>query len=802
MSAASRFRNVLGLLGAFVITSMVLGVLAAGLFLPAVGATGVTASKSVDFFNSLPSDLKQPPLPQQTKVLSADGRLIARFFDQNRINVDLGAISKTMQQAVISIEDERFYDHGGVDPKGLLRAALVNKFRKGVVQGASTLTQQYVKNVLFQTAFVAGDKAGQDAAIADNNARKVKEIRYAVSLEQQMTKDEILDKYLNIAGFGGQTYGVEAAAQRYFSTKAKFLNVPQSALLAGMIQNPTQLSPILHPVAATERRNVVLRQMTNQGVISEADYLKYSKQGLGLKVQPTRNGCANTVPAYGYYCDYIQSLITDGDDFTSLGATRDERINTLERGGLTIRTNLTPKVQDAATHAVSEVVPARNSPGVGSAAVTVEPGTGRVLAIAENRIWNPDGKASVSNTTQNWSVDYKYGGSNGFLTGSTFKAFTLATWLKEGKSLYAQVSSKTGTAPFTDFHSCVGVDRSQVYRYSNSEGEGKGNISVFQATYASVNGAYVSMEKQLNLCDIADTAESLGVHLARPVDDTCTLSKALVTTVPRCHPSLTLGVLNLTPMTLAAAYAGFAAQGLYCKPIAISAITDRDGKPLAVPPTSCKQVLDKKVANTVTYGLSRVFSPGGTAAQVGPLPGGRQASGKTGTTNNSLQTWFAGYTPKFATAVWVGLYKPGAKSLNGKKINGHVHPGHVFGATYAAPIWRKIMITATNGTPKQRFPGPDSALTRVPTTVVPDVAGMEIKAAIAKLEDAGFEANTDGGLVNSKYPAGKVAGTSPAGGSKVQTGSTVEISISNGTGGGERGGGGGGGAGGIVGGLF
>jgi membrane peptidoglycan carboxypeptidase len=799
MSPASRIRNVIGLLVAFVVASMVLGVLAAGLFLPAVGATGVTASKSVDFFNSLPGTLKQPPLPQQTKVLSSDGKVIAKFFDQNRINVDLEQISKPMQQAVISIEDARFYHHGGVDPQGLMRAFLVNQFHKGVVQGASTLTQQYVKNVLVQTAYVAGDKEGQRAATADNNARKVKEIRYAVSLEKQMSKNQILNRYLNIAWFGGVTYGVEAAGLHYFNTHAKDLTIPQAALLAGMIQNAQEWSPTAHPDQAKERRNVVLRVMRDQSVITQAEFDKYSKQGLGLNLQPLRNGCANTGRDFGFYCDYIKNLIIhSGNDFRSIGTTEDKRSIALLRGGLTIKTTLSPKIQVAAMKAVNDRVPSRNSPGVGAAAVTVEPGTGRVLAIAENRTWDPNDKKQ-GHTSTNWAVDYKFGGSVGFQTGSTFKPFTLATWLKQGKSLNASVSSETGTAPFSAFHSCVQMDRSQSYTYYNSEGRGHGNISVFQATYASVNGAYVSMEKQLNLCDIVDTAESFGVHRASAEDNNCDASTAKTTQLPRCNPSLTLGVYNISPMTMAAAYAGFAAQGLYCKPVAISAIIDRDGNTLAIPQPSCKQVLDKKVANTLNYGLSRVFKPGGTAARVGPLPGGREASGKTGTSNDSQQTWFCGYTTKLSTAVWVGLPRPGNTSLNHKKIDGHVT--RVFGATYAAPIWKQIMTTATKGTPKERFAKPDSDLTKVPTKAVPNVAGMSVKAAISRLKAAGFNPTADGGFVNSKYPAGRVAGTSPPGGSRVQPGTTVQISISNGHGGG-GGGGNRGNGGGLVGGLF
>jgi membrane peptidoglycan carboxypeptidase len=799
MSPAPASRNVLGLLGAFVVASMVTGVLLAGLFLPVVGASGVTASKSVDFFNSLPGDLQTPPLAEQSKVLSADGKVIAKFFDQNRINVTLDKISKPMQQAAIAIEDARFYEHGGVDPQGLARALVVNQVKGGVVQGASTLTQQYVKNVLSQTAYAKGDKKGQLAAIADTKERKVKEIRYAVSIEQKLSKDEILNRYLNIAWFGGNTYGVEAAGLRLFNTHAKDLDVTQAALLAGMIQAPDTWSPTANPEGAKTRRDVVLGVMRDQKYIDEAEYRESVDADLGIDLQRLRNGCANTTLAYGFYCDYVWQLLTESDEYSALGKTQEDRENKIRRGGLTIKTTLMPKIQEAATKAVNEKVPSRNSPGVGAAAVTVEPGTGRVLAIAVNRTWDPNENVP-GHTATNYAVDFKYGGSAGFQTGSTFKPFTLATWLKKGKSLNATVNSNAATASFSQFKSCVPMDRSQSYSYSNSEGQSQGNISVFKATYASVNAAYVSMEKQLNLCDIVDTAQSFGLHSAKPRPDICAQGNPLTTGLFKCSPALTLGIMDISPMTMAAAYAGFAAQGLYCTPIAVSGIVDRDGKDIDVPQSQCKQVLDKKVAATLTYGLSRVFKPGGTAARLGGLPGGRDASGKTGTTNDSKQTWFAGYTTKLATAVWVGIPTLSSEkdTLNRRKIDGRVT--RVYGATYAAPIWKQLMTAAVKGTPKENFPKPDQELLKSPTTAVPNVDGMAVGDAIDLLKSKGFDPSATGGLVNSRYPVGRVAATSPAGGSRVATGSQVIISISNGIA--DVGNGGGNGNGGLLGGAF
>jgi len=783
MSAAPTPRNVLGLLCAFVVTSMVAGVLAAGLAMPAVGASGIATKNSVNFFNSLPGDLKQPPLSEQSRLLDANGHVITTFYDEYRINVPLTSISPNMQHAIVAIEDARFYTHGGVDPQGLLRAAIVDKIHGTAAQGASTLTQQYVKNVLVESAHVKGDSAAQKAASAKNNSRKLKEIRYAVTLEKSLTKQEILNRYLNIAWFGGQVNGVEAASRYYFHTTAKKLTLPQAATLAGMIQSPVDYSPHYHPDAALGRRNVVLQKMLAQHMIDQPTYTSAVATKLGAHITAPKQGCANA--GYkAYFCDYVYNLILKNKAFSALGATKKARQNTLLRGGLTIRTTMDPKIEKAAWLSTSKTISPSNK--AATATVTVEPGTGKVLSIAENKKYGSGGQ---SKTNLDYATDYQYGGSAGFQTGSTFKPFTLATWLKAGKSLNATVNGTPVPAPFSDFRDCNGTLRGGTYNFANSaDGEGKGNMTVWKATAASINGAFVSMEKQLSLCDIRATAEDLGVHLAAPRNDICsTVKNKMTSRVPDCAPSLTLGIENISPMTMAAAYAGFAASGMYCAPIAVASIADRNGKPLKVQSANCKQTLDPSVANTTTLGLSKVFSPGGTGVHIGGLPG-RPASGKTGTTNSSVDTWFVGYTPQLSTAVWVGdphTYgtgrNAGRRSMNGRTING-VHYGSIFGATLAGPIWKKIMMAALQGKPVEHFKAADSKLTKSPQTTVPNVNGQSIQNAIQTLKAAGFDTTVASKLVSSQYPAGTVASTSPSGGSQTSSGSSITITPSSGPG--------------------
>jgi membrane peptidoglycan carboxypeptidase len=515
-----------------------------------------------------------------------------------------------------------------------------------------------------------------------------------------------------------------------------------------------------------------------------------------VTMQKPRHGCANA-GSNAWYCDYVQNLIIKSDGFSALGKTEEERDQALQRGGLTITTAMDKKIENAAWDATKKRIPLDDSSGVSTATVTVEPGTGKVLSLVQNKYYNPAG--GRGRVATNYATDYAYGGSGGFQTGSTFKPFTLATWLKKGKSLNSVVSAESGTAPFSAFKSCDYLDKSQSYPYSNSEGNENGSMTVLAATYNSVNTAYVSMEKQLDLCDIADTAESMGVHLASTQEDQCKTGKQNTTKLPTCTPSLTLGPKELSPMTMAAAYATFATGGTYCTPIAVTSIKDRNGKAVPIPKQSCHRVLSKDVASGVTYALQQVLTQG-TARGRGI---GRAAAGKTGTTNKSVDTWFVGYTPQRSTAVWVGDPTPRPKSkgskvmirktLNGRTIDGHKQ-GHVFGATFAAPIWQEIMKKAHEGLPERGFSSPSGKLLRQDKGNVPDVRGRSVDDARKALENAGFKVRL-GGSTNSQFPPGNVADTSPGPNSTADRGSTITLTLSQG--GGFFGGGGGGNGGGT-----
>jgi membrane peptidoglycan carboxypeptidase len=696
------------LLIALVIGSVMAGVLVAGVAMPIAAATGGAVTSGGDYFLNLPSQLTTSVLPQTSVILAANGTPIADFYDENRTVIPLNLMSPLVQQGVVAIEDARYFDHGPLDPHGFVRA-VVNDLTGGSTQGASTLTQQYVKNVQLEAATATGNQAAAHAAIAPTMSRKIQELRYAVALEQQLTKQQILQRYLNIVYFGERTYGVQTAAERYFGVPAAKLTLPQAAMLAGMVRDPVAYDPALHPKAAQKRRNVVLAAMHDQHMITSVQYTAAVRTPVRVTGRTTPEGC-QTAGANGYFCDYVvQSLLQD-PRYSVLGAKPSDRAHTLATGGLVIKTTLDLSAQAGAVRAVNQAIPAGDPSGLGTTAVTVEPGSGKVIAMAEDRSY--DVTSGRGKTSVNFATDASLGGAAGFQTGSSFKPFTLAAWLAAGHTLDDNVDATKRAFPFSSFTACgQSLGGGTPYTPGNSEGTETGQMSVLAATSNSVNVAYVDMESQLDLCDIAHTAQNLGVHLAVPAH-VCSAKAKASTDLPTCLPSLTLGVEDIAPLTMAAAYAGFASGGTWCAPMPVTSIsrTASDGAPaatLASYSPACRAALDPQVASGVTQALTHVLTDG-TAAAVGPLDPWPSA-GKTGTTDGPYDTWFVGYTAQRSTAVWVG--DPGhlvhgvnqRRQLTDITVNGNFY-STVFGASIAAPIWKQVMNTAMQPFTPQQLP--------------------------------------------------------------------------------------------------
>ena len=772
MSAAapSRAREVnvvqaLGLLLAFVLVAALGGVLVAGLVMPAVAGTSVAASTATTVFDDLPAELQEEELAQRSVVYDKSGRVLATFFEENRIIVPLADIAPILQKAVIASEDKRFYAHGGVDITGTVRALAVNL--AGGDQGGSTLTQQYVKNVLIEQANRNNDRVAIEAARiakgAEGYQRKLREAKLAIALEKKYTKDEILERYLNIAQFGASVYGIEAAAQYYFNTSAKEVDYLQAATLAGVTQSPSKWDPERNPELSKDRRDTVLQLMREQGYITQEQHDKGVATPIEdtLDIQKTKLGCTSAGIS-GFFCDYVNKVIANDPAF---GETKADRRNLLLRGGLEIHTTLDRKLQKLADEKVRASIPRKDPSRVAHALVTVQPGTGKILAMAQNRAYSSSKDTEKWETAVNYNTDKAYGGSSGFQPGSTFKPFTLVAWLQARNGLNQVVDATRREFEPRDWQvgDCDG-GTGDKWHPRNSDGGGSGPVTVMRATAHSINTAFAAMASQIDLCTIFEAAESLGVH------------KAIGGDLDR-FPANILGTNEVSPLSMAASYAAFAAEGEYCEPIAITKVVRPDGTEMPVPAANCRQAIGKDVANAVTFALKRVLTEG-SAAAVGGLPG-RESAGKTGTTNDNVAAWFVGYTPQLSTAVWMG-YSEGNKKMQNMTIGKYTR-SNFYGGTISAPTWKAFMVEAHKGYKVRAFGGFGNQLLTGPMATVPDVIGRTESEARSILGRAGFSVRYK---VDEQYsdsvPQGRVMSTSPGAGSRVSKGTAVQLVISKG----------------------
>jgi membrane peptidoglycan carboxypeptidase len=616
------------------------GVLVAGMFLPVVGGIGLAARNASDSFNGLSSNLPTT-LPERSEILDAAGHPLAYIYGHvygntqdvvDRVPVSYNQIAPVMRNAIVAIEDSRFYQHGGLDFKGTARAA-VETLTGHSVQGGSTIAQQYVKNVLILSAKTPAEA---QAATQDTIGRKLRELRYAVAVSQQMSKDQLLSSYLNVAYFGEQAYGVQVAAQRYFDTTAAKLTLPQAALLAGVVEDPTAYDPVQNPQAAIARRNIVLARMAQLPSLTgltPAQAAKAEKAPLGVHQNFPPNGCASS--SAPFFCDYVLALINNDKAFSAAKAQLDRG------GGLKIHTTLDPQDQGAAQHTVDYELPATgplNPTGKLDTEVMVEPGTGAVRAMAIDRKYGP-GKPGSGYTTVNYAVGPQYDGGEGFQIGSTGKIYTMVTALEQGIPFgYAQDAPYSTTV--TGITSCAGT-QDDPWSVHNDESEHGGRYTLYTGTTESINTFFAALEKKVGLCNVVHTADQMGLTFP---DGNSLLQgdKQSNQQSADYDASFTLGDVNVSPLSVAAADATLPARGISCSPVAISHITDRNGKSLPVESAGCHQVMSASVADAANYILQGDLTSLGTASSDGI---GRPAASKTGTADQYASAAFVGYTP-------------------------------------------------------------------------------------------------------------------------------------------------------------
>lgn len=687
----------LGLLCTFVVLAGIGGLLAAGLVIPIAAGASTVANGTTKAFDEIPTELEPGELSEASYIYASDGTtLLARTYVENRVVVPLEKISINMQNAVIATEDKRFYSHGGIDPQGMSRA-LVNNYLGKDRQGGSTLTQQYVKNVLIEQAATAGDDAGVAAAKEPTIERKLKEAKLAIALEKRMTKDEILTNYLNIAQFGATVNGVETAANHYFGVTAADLTVIQAATIAGITAAPNTFDPVTSPEKSQSRRNLVLQRMYEQGFVSKEEYTAARATPLvdTLNVQPLTQGCAGAGGA-AYFCDYVTKVLIQDPVF---GETLADRKKLLYRGGLRVVTTIDLGKQAIADAEINAAVPADNPSGFAAAMSVVEPGSGKILVMSQDRAYSTAPSPPPGSTSVNYNTDYLHGGSSGFQPGSTFKAFILAEWIREGNRLLDSVSADKRRWTSADFTktSCVNF-RGSDWEPGNADGKGTGQRTVLQATGLSINTAYATMSSKIDLCAAADLAGQIGFRPAVVDQDP---EKTYVNGV-EMNMGMALGTQTTYPLAMANSYATFASGGVHCEPIAISSVS-RDGVELPIPQANCRQVLETSTVNAVNHGLQQVISPNGGAK--GNALAGHSAAGKTGTTQSNSNVWFVGYTPALSTAMWMGHPDDQKILLRNVSIAGQNYP-IVWGSTIAAPTWKRFMDQALAGSPDRPFAPP------------------------------------------------------------------------------------------------
>jgi len=628
---------------------------------------------------------------ESSTLYAADGTLVHTFHaEENRKVIPLEHIPEHVRNAVIAIEDERYYRHNGVDVRAVLRAARTNAAAGGIEQGGSTITQQYVKQEILQDD-------------SQTVARKVQEAALAVQLERDYSKDRILELYLNAIYFGNGAYGIEAASHQYFGKPATELSLAEGALIAGLIQRPGATDPFDDPEAAIARRQLVLDRMLDNHLIGEPEWLWARNTPLVL--------ASSVVPAAeryqaAYFVEEVKQWILDDPRF---GATPKERRDLLFGGGLRIHTTVDLAAQAAAEAAVAEVLPDPSGPG--ASLVAIETGTGYVRAMVGGRdFFGGSAIAKLNLATQGLRQ-----------AGSSFKPFVLATALTQGINPLTRISAPA----------CVTIpmENAPPWKPCNYGGGGGGTVTIAEGTVRSYNTLYAQLMMRVGPKEATETATRLGIRT--PLEPV---------------PSAVLGSNVVSAMDMASAYSTFANRGLRVAPVLVTRITRADGTVLFNQEHRQTKVLEAGVVDTLTSILEQVIQRGtGTRAELD-----RPAAGKTGTADDNKDAWFAGYTSELTAAVWVGFPELGPDGTLVPMRPPHT-PIAVTGGSYPAEIWQRFMSNTLLGRPSSPFP-PATTTTTVPEyvpppakadlgpmTAVPDVRGLAAEEATAALELAGFQ---------------------------------------------------------------
>lgn len=741
-------------------------VVVAALLFPVAGGLGLMSNRASDVVSNGSAQLVDGAVPAVSTMVDAKGDTIAWLYSQRRFEVPSDKIADTMKLAIVSIEDKRFAEHNGVDWKGTL-AGLAG-YASGDIdtRGGSTLEQQYVKN--YQLLVLAQTDAEKRAATETTPARKLREIRMALTLDKTFNKSQILTRYLNLVSFGNNSFGVQDAAQTYFGVNASELNWQQAALLAGLVQSTSSLNPYTNPEGALARRNVVLDTMI-ENLPKEADALRAAKaEPLGILAQPNElpRGCI-AAGDRAFFCDYVQEYLSRA------GITKEQ----VARGGYLIRTTLDPDVQAPVKQAIDSFA-SPTVPGVASVMSVIRPGKDShpVLAMASNRSYGLDTDLGETMRPQPFSLV-------GDGAGSVFKIFTAAAALELGMGTSAQLEVPgrfdakglgSGGAKGCPKETWCVVN---VAPYRSP-------MNVTDALATSPNTAFAKLISQVGVPRTVDMAVKLGLRsytdpgTARDYDPDST--ESLAEFVKRQNlGSFTLGPIEVNALELSNVAATLASGGMWCPPNPIDKLFDRDGNEVAVTTETCDQVVPEGLANTLANALSKDALGGGTASPAAGAAGwSLPMSGKTGTTEAHRSSGFVGFTNHYAAANYVYDDSSSPSDLCSFPLR-HCGDGDLFGGNEPARTWFTAMKPIAESFGPVALPPTDPRyVDGGPNSKVPSVSGLDMNAARQRLIEAGFQVADQPSAINSTARNGAVVGTSPAG--QTIPGSIVTIQISNG----------------------
>jgi membrane peptidoglycan carboxypeptidase len=755
---------------ALITCGLLAGVVVAAAVFPAAALTGIAAKAGADGFDDLPTELSLQQSPQISYLYASDGKtLISTFYDENRRDVPIGQVSLVMQHAMVAAEDTRFYQHHGVDIKGVARALVADQQSGETAQGASTLTMQYVRQAIEYSSTTPQQVVD---ATSDTPERKLREMRYALALEKTLNKQQILERYLNLAPFGQGAFGIYAAAEVYFGKPPSALTLSEAALLAGLPKAPSSYDPRTAKglqQALDRRDNYVLPNMVKMGYISDAERQAAIKTPLKFVNRQTPNGCTPvTDNSWGFFCDYFYRWWLAQPAFGADPYEREERLKT---GGYSIVTSLDVKAQAAAKKNIEQL----DRTGSNASALMlagVEPGTGHIELMAVNRNFSNDQshnqlstdpakhRKGVKGNTPNTTNPLISGGGdiNGYQAGSSFKVFTLVAALQKGVALNYTINT---TSPYVskykiDPKSPAACDGGHYCPVNDNPSWMNGPRNVWTGLGRSVNTYWVPMEEKVGAQNAVNAAKSLGIQFRAAPD-------ARLAADADQWGAFTLGVSATTPLDMANAYATLAADGTYCEPLPVISISDYGGNKLDAADPRCHQAVTPNIARTAVdamrcpVGDQSAFGQcdGATAANIRDMVG-KPVAGKTGTTDGNQTATLIAMTRQLAIGgILADPDWPQTTQLVRDVGGRDPHAGVV------NPAVGETLRDAMAGKQAMGFVAPPRNLAFGKQSGVPGVTCQSVGTATAALKTAGFKVTVDPTPITSSCPAGTVAKTSP-----------------------------------------